>query len=126
MAVKKSEVDAYIKEAQFDEIQRIAGVVNKMVDERKTEQANKFSGQFTEQMRALGFSVDLSKAIRGPGSKRASVPRYRDPKNPANTWSGQGRKPAWLTAAIAGDKKIEDFRIVSDDGENGATGKKAA
>ena len=39
------------------------------------------------------------------------APKYRNPENPAETWAGRGLKPRWLTAAIKGGKKLEDFAI---------------
>jgi DNA-binding protein H-NS len=46
-------------------------------------------------------------------SKGGSVaPKYRDPKNPENTWAGRGRTPRWMAAATKGGKaKKEDFLI---------------
>jgi DNA-binding protein H-NS len=38
--------------------------------------------------------------------------KYRDPENPQNTWTGRGRMPRWMVAAIKGNKtKKEDFFI---------------
>jgi DNA-binding protein H-NS len=39
------------------------------------------------------------------------APKYRNPENPAETWAGRGLKPRWLTAAIKGGRKLEDFLI---------------
>ena len=43
------------------------------------------------------------------GSKVA--PKYRNPANPAETWSGRGKHPRWLATAVAGGRKAEDFLI---------------
>jgi DNA-binding protein H-NS len=51
------------------------------------------------------------------GSTRRSTagtkvaPKYRNPANPAETWSGRGKHPKWMTTAMAGGKKPEDFLI---------------
>jgi DNA-binding protein H-NS len=48
----------------------------------------------------------------GPDGRRGSVaPKYRNPENSAETWAGRGLKPRWLTAAMKGGKKLEDFAI---------------
>jgi DNA-binding protein H-NS len=48
----------------------------------------------------------------GRGGARGPVaPKYRNPDNPTETWAGRGLKPRWLTAAIKGGKKLEDFAI---------------
>ncbi|RZS56965.1 H-NS family nucleoid-associated regulatory protein [Sphaerotilus mobilis] len=38
--------------------------------------------------------------------------KYRHPAT-QETWSGRGLKPKWLTAALEGGAKIEDFLIVA-------------
>jgi DNA-binding protein H-NS len=50
---------------------------------------------------------------RGGGKGKGSVAaKYRDPKNPENTWTGRGRMPRWMAAATKGGKaKKEDFLI---------------
>jgi DNA-binding protein H-NS len=39
------------------------------------------------------------------------LPKYRNPKNPAETWAGRGRQPRWLRAQLRSGKKLDDFRI---------------
>lgn len=38
-------------------------------------------------------------------------PRYRDPANPLNTWSGWGQRPAWLVAYLNKGIQLENFAI---------------
>jgi len=45
------------------------------------------------------------------GDKRSIVaPKYRDSAT-GTTWTGRGKQPKWLAAAIKGGKKLEDFKI---------------
>lgn len=39
------------------------------------------------------------------------VPKFRNPAQPAETWSGRGKQPRWLTAQLRSGKKLDDFRI---------------
>ncbi len=41
---------------------------------------------------------------------RKVAPKYRDPAT-GDTWSGRGLKPKWLTAALEGGRKLEDFSV---------------
>ena len=51
----------------------------------------------------------LARAAR---ARAACAVKYRDPKNPENTWTGRGRMPRWMVAATKGSKaKKEDFLI---------------
>ena len=38
------------------------------------------------------------------------LPKYRNPHT-SETWSGRGKRPRWLVAAIKSGRKIEEFRI---------------
>jgi DNA-binding protein H-NS len=38
-------------------------------------------------------------------------PKYRNPDQPAETWTGRGKQPRWLTAKLSSGKKLEHFRI---------------
>lgn len=39
------------------------------------------------------------------------LPKYRNPSTPSETWSGRGKQPRWLVAAIKSGRKIDDFKI---------------
>ncbi len=44
--------------------------------------------------------------------KRAKVePKYRDPENRRNTWTGRGRMPRWLAAKTKHGRSVADFLI---------------
>jgi DNA-binding protein H-NS len=38
-------------------------------------------------------------------------PKFRNPEQPSETWTGRGKKPRWLTAQLESGKQINDFRI---------------
>ncbi len=49
-------------------------------------------------------------ARKGGNGKPAAAPKYRGPNG--ETWSGgRGRKPKWVTDALAKGRKLEDFEI---------------
>jgi len=39
------------------------------------------------------------------------LPKYRNPDQPSEKWSGRGKQPRWLTAQLRSGKRIEDFFI---------------
>lgn len=59
-----------------------------------------------------GFSVDeLFVRGRSAAKGRTVAPKYINPENSSETWSGRGRKPKWLVAKLGKGAKIEDFAI---------------
>jgi DNA-binding protein H-NS len=39
------------------------------------------------------------------------LPKYRNPSAPTETWSGRGKQPRWLVAALQSGHKLEELRI---------------
>lgn len=52
------------------------------------------------------------KASTKPARKLGKVaPKYRNPANSKETWSGRGKQPRWLAALVAKGKKPDEFLI---------------
>ena len=69
---------------------------------------------FTEALAAeLNMSVaevfGLQKATKQQGKKLP--PKYINPANPSQTWSGRGKRPNWLVDELNKGKQLEDFRV---------------
>lgn len=64
-----------------------------------------------------GYSVEellglrAGKAPRKPGVKKPVADKYRNPKDPTQTWSGRGKRPRWLQEILAKGGKLENFLI---------------
>jgi DNA-binding protein H-NS len=71
---------------------------------------------------AIMQGVELTSG-NGEGKPRRKYPRvlpkYRNPSAPHETWSGRGKQPRWLVAAIKTGRKIDDFKIGAAGGSKG-------
>ena len=49
---------------------------------------------------------------RGSGAKKAGgdEPKYSNPDDPSQTWSGRGRRPRWVTQALEAGRSLDDLR----------------
>lgn len=52
-----------------------------------------------------------AKAAKKTGATRKVAPKYRNPGNPKETWTGRGKQPRWLAEQVKKGKKPEDFLI---------------
>ena len=41
------------------------------------------------------------------------LPKYFNPSAPTETWSGRGKQPRWLVAALRSGSKLDDFLIAN-------------
>jgi len=81
---------------------------------------------FRTQAEALGLDpAALASALKKRGAGRAHVspvdgdgrsavkPKYRNPKDPSETWAGRGAKPKWYDAHLKAGGKADDMLIAA-------------
>jgi DNA-binding protein H-NS len=56
-------------------------------------------------------TVEASNVPRERRKYPRVFPKYRNPNNPSETWTGRGKQPRWLTAALKTGHTIEEFVI---------------
>jgi len=88
------------------------------IAEKRSEELKVLVDGFAKKLEAAGFTVAEGAEALKPyllvanrGSKTAPV-RYRNPANPADTWSGRGRAPKWLADLEARGRSREEFGAV--------------
>jgi DNA-binding protein H-NS len=86
------------------------------IDRLMVQKQNSERAALRERMTAMakehGFDVRELLDGRRKGKVGGVAVKYRDPKNPENTWTGRGRTPSRLVAALKGGKASkEDFLI---------------
>ncbi|MGR3497568.1 MAG: H-NS histone family protein [Limimaricola soesokkakensis] len=54
---------------------------------------------------------DLVGASVGKPSKSINPPKYRNPANGTQTWTGCGRQSQWIRNALAANQSLDDFLI---------------
>lgn len=68
-----------------------------------------------EQIHAIAQSVGLPlKELLGgaPRAKTGNVaPRYRNPADPSQQWTGRGRQPKWVKDWLEAGKSIDTLRL---------------
>jgi DNA-binding protein H-NS len=64
-----------------------------------------------ERLNQLRLTPVKGSSKRGRRPYPKVVPKYRNPKNPVETWAGRGKQPRWLTAQLRAGKRIDDFLI---------------
>jgi DNA-binding protein H-NS len=95
--------------AQLDELIQRAELRKQ---ELARERAEKVRGKLTALAKSEGFAIDeLFGAARSRKTRRAAKPKYRNPADHAQTWSGRGKRPRWFNAALSAGKKEKDLLI---------------
>jgi len=82
-------------------------------DELAKEKATQLRAKISAMVKAEGFAIE---DVFGGGAGRRGVrgkvkPKYRNPTDVSQTWTGRGKRPRWFSAALAAGKKEKDLLI---------------
>jgi DNA-binding protein H-NS len=98
----------------YAELVELSAKVERLMVSKKNEARAELRDKIAGLAKAQGMSLDdIFSGKKGNGRGKGMVTiKYRDPNDPANTWTGRGRTPRWMVAAMKGGKaKKEDFLI---------------
>ena len=65
----------------------------------------------TELKGVTATKRSLTKKKAGTKKRGPVAPKYRDPSNPQNTWTGRGRKPKWVEAFLDGGGRLGQITV---------------
>jgi DNA-binding protein H-NS len=103
----------------FEELWLLHEELAKILAEKITaekQQLEKRLAQLNRPEQMLDGSFAEWGADRPPRRKYPKVePKYCNPQVPSETWSGRGKRPRWLVAALEAGHTLEEFEI----GKNG-------
>ncbi len=83
---------------------------------RKLTALAKSAGYTIEELFGTGGGTSTAKAPKAASPRKGKklgkvAPKYRNPANKTDTWTGRGKRPRWLAAEIANGKQLESFLI---------------
>ena len=67
--------------------------------------------RFSKEAEAAGFTLDEIVGVTKKRTRAKPPAKYRNPANPAQMWSGRGKKPVWMQELIDQGQKLEDLEI---------------
>ena len=92
-------------------------IADRLVVLRK-EVAAELRERFAREAEEAGLSIDELYSSKAARKAKKSSPRidsearYRNPANPSQTWTGNGRQPKWVIEYLKGDSNsLEDLAI---------------
>ena len=105
-----------------EELEELLTKVQTAFDERVQNRMAEFRriasrAGYEVSLKKIGEMIQQGSRQRGTdrsvGSNRRQpvLPKYRNPDNSSETWSGRGHRPRWLEAQLAAGKTIEDLEI---------------
>ena len=89
------------------ELQIVIDKAAKVLEEKQLEKRKEVITKIKALAVSIGVTVDISESKAAKTVKKVA-PKYRNPENFSQTWTGRGVSPKWMQALIdAGHKKSE-------------------
>ncbi|KEP70318.1 trans-acting regulatory protein HvrA [Thioclava dalianensis] len=95
----------------LDELKALQKNVEKAIASYEARKKKEALDQLEKAARDMGYSLSELTSAGGVKPRRAVAPKYANPANPSETWSGRGRKPRWVQAALDQGKSLDDLKI---------------
>jgi DNA-binding protein H-NS len=111
MAPKKMDFESWSLDALWALHEEISGILSARIRAEKGE----LEKRLAVLSRGTIIAGDLGELqpVRDGKARRKYprvLPKYRNPQT-SETWSGRGKRPRWLVAAVKSGRKVEEFRI---------------
>jgi DNA-binding protein H-NS len=118
MSMKKIDLETM----SVDDLWSLHEQISKILSARITSEKRELEKRLAVLNRGIE-GADAPQSYNANGKARRKYPRvfpkYRNPQTPSETWSGRGKQPRWLVAAIKTGRKIDDFKIGEAGGSKG-------
>jgi DNA-binding protein H-NS len=109
MAQKKIDFESW----SLDELWALHGEISGLLSTRIRTEKRELEKRLAALTRGTIDTGNLDN-LRPDGKRRRQyppvLPKYRNPQT-SETWSGRGKRPKWLVAAVKSGRKVEEFRI---------------
>jgi DNA-binding protein H-NS len=113
-----------------DEMWQLHEEISQVLSIRLTSEKRELEKRLAQLRREKDMrQAEPSEALESAPRERRQYPRvfpkYRNPNEPSETWSGRGKQPRWLTAALKRGRAIDEFAISKlDSKKNGSSRRK--
>ena len=96
----------------LDELQKLQKDVQSAIKDFEKKKRADARAAIEAVAKEHGLTLNEILGVGGATSRAAkTAPKYRNPEDSAQTWSGRGRQPAWFKNALKSGKSQESLEI---------------
>ncbi len=100
-----------LENMDLKELKSLQKDVAKAINDYEERKRHEALSAAQKKVAEFGFKLEDLMGGKGKKPKANGVARYAHPENPTKTWTGKGRKPAWVNEHLDAGKPLEDLAI---------------
>ncbi|MBF0098694.1 MAG: H-NS histone family protein [Magnetococcales bacterium] len=104
----------------LDELKNLHAEIDTLLKKRQQMQRKELYDQMIVMVKSAGFnSLDEVLTVQNARRVRSdkgvkTLPRYRNPADAQQTWSGRGRRPQWIADHLAAGKPLQALEMADE------------
>ena len=101
-----------LQEMSLHELKHLIKSAQERIEELEALEQLKTMERIQDLAKQAGLEVTMKPAGKRPRRRAANgAPKYRNPSNAQETWTGRGRKPKWVQQALSNGKSLDDLAV---------------
>ena len=103
-----------IENLDINELQALTKKATDLIEKKQRQKLENAYQQIIAIAEEVGMSIEelVQYGEQHPSlNKRSVAPRYRNPQDASQTWTGRGKKPRWVIEALEQGQSLEDISI---------------
>ena len=101
-----------LEKLSLKELQELELRVEKAIAEARLKESSELKAEIEQMVADRGFTMsEIFATKRGSPKGRMVAPKYANPEDPGQTWTGRGRKPNWLVEKLEEGAELDDFLL---------------
>jgi DNA-binding protein H-NS len=99
-----------LSKLSIEELEALAKDIETEITSRREAERERVLAQMRELAASIGTTPEELLRRTGRVVEKAVVAvKYRHPDDPSLTWTGRGKRPQWVTDALASGKTLDDL-----------------
>lgn len=97
-----------LEKMNLGDLKKLQKDIDRVIQSRERRRRIEAMAALEAKAKEMGFRLsDLTGA-----QASANLPKYAHPENPTLTWTGRGRRPAWIKEGLEAGKSLDDFLVI--------------
>ncbi|MCB1388592.1 MAG: H-NS histone family protein [Rhodobacteraceae bacterium] len=100
-----------LESLSLKELKQLQKDVEAAITQFKDREKRKALAEVEAFARERGLTASDLTELSSKRSRKSAAPKYANPADASQTWTGRGRRPRWIEAALSQGKSLEDMAI---------------
>jgi DNA-binding protein H-NS len=102
---------SWLEDLSLEQLTTLISAAQAQLERKRDEVRDQLRKEVMEKVQLLGIDPEELFSTKGRMKRSEVKPKYRDKRDPTQTWSGRGRPPRWMQERINAGENKDDYLI---------------